>query len=232
MKARSRQTPIRFSGPPSNLRARVALPVDLVQPRIIIGAEEFSLRASGDNDTIHGLAFSMPDDTTPCKLDGQVVLGEATHPAVVTIKLRPKILVEPGRIELKAPAGQSVKTTLNVTNLGNLALDFDADKTVILREAGILGRSVAAAFKKRDRDIADKLIALGEKIRHTPIHELSVAGKMSPATLGIGAHSTVSLTLGIPKDIDVAARWSGSLALLGTRIRVSVEPTTPVREAS
>ena len=232
MKARSRQIPIRFSGPPSNLRARVALPVDLVEPRIIIGASEWSLRVSGDDDTIHGLAFSMPDDTTPCELDGQVVLGDATYPALVTIQLRPKILVEPGRIELKAPAGQSVKTTLNVTNLGNLALEFDVDKTVILREAGILGRSVASAFKKRDRDIADKLIALGEKIRHTPIHELSVAGKMSPATLEVGAHSTVSLTLGIPKDIDVDTKWSGSLALLGTRIRVSVEPTTPVRKAS
>lgn len=232
MKARSRQTSIRFSGPPANLSARVALRVGTGQPRIIIGADEWPLRVSGNNDTIHGLAFSMPDNTTPCELEGQVVLGEATHPARVTVQPRAKTLIEPGRIELKAPAGQSVETTLKVTNLGNCALEFEADRSVTLREEHILGRSVASAFKRRDRDIADKLIALGEEIRHTSSHELSVAGQMSPATLEVGSHTTVSLTLGIPKDIDVATRWSGSLALLGTRIRVRVEPTTPVRKVS
>lgn len=227
MKARSRQAPIRFSGPPANLSARVALPVASVQPRIKIGDDELPLRVSGDADTICSLAFSMPDDTPACELEGQVIVGDTMHPALVTVRLRPKMKIEPSRIDLKAPAGQSVETILNVTNLGNLALDFEADQSVTLREAGVLGRSVASAFRKRDRDIADRLVALGEKIRRTPSHELSVAGRMSPATLDVGAHTTVSLTLGIPKEIDVDTRWSGSLALLGTRVRISVEPTTP-----
>lgn len=227
MQARSRQTPIEFSGPPANLSARVALPAPLVQPRIKIGNDELPLRVSGDVDTIHSLAFSMPDDTPPCELKGRVILGDTVHPALVTVRQRPKMRIEPSRIDLKAPAGQSVETTLNVTNLGNLALEFAADKSVTLREAGMLGRSVASAFRKRDRDFADRLIALGENIRRTPSHELSVAGRMSPATLEVGSHTTVSLTLGIPKEIDVDTRWSGSLALLGTRVRINVEPTTP-----
>ncbi len=41
--------------------------------------------------------------------------------------------------------------------------------------------------------------------------------------------SKLIVELGIPKDIGVDTTWTGSFSVLGTRLRVSVEPTASSR---
>jgi len=218
---------IRFAGPPSDLAADVDL--TLVGPRqlrIVVAENEFPLRVSADGETITRLAFSMPDETPPGEHKAQVLLDDARHAAVVTIELRTLATIEPSAIAVTASAGRTVAATLRVTNRGNGPLTLDADKTVTRRESGTLGHSLASALKRRDLDLADRLIALGTELQRKPSHEVPVTGRMSPATLDVGAESQVTVKLAIPEDIDIGTTWSGSFGLLGTRVRVSVEPAS------
>jgi hypothetical protein len=72
--------------------------------------------------------------------------------------------------------------------------------------------------------VADRLVALGMELQRKPAHAVPVAGRMSPATLEVGARSQVTIELAIPEAMRVGTTWSGTLGLLGTRVRVRVEP--------
>lgn len=225
MATRPAGAPIGFAGPPARLSAVVGLAVAAhLQPQIVVAGKTFPLRATGDGKTIDRLWFSMPDETPPGEYPGEVVLDGARYPAMVRIALRPLAWIEPPSIEVKAPAGQTVKARLNVTNRGNGVLTLEADQAITLREAGALGRSLASALGRRDLDVADRLVALGTELQRKPTHAVPVAGRMSPETLEIGARSQVTLELAIPEAMRVGTTWSGTLGLLGTRVRVRVEP--------
>jgi hypothetical protein len=198
------------------------------QALIRLNDDEFLLRIGGDAENITGLAYSMPGDTPPGEVKGRVMVGDSTFDALVDVQIRSAIELEPPAIELKGSAGETATATLNVTNRGNTALEYDADELVTLREAGSLARSTIAAFKQRDRDFADRLISLGENMKTAPHHDLAVSGSMATTTLNIGAHTTVTLELGIPEALDPNTNWTGSLALLGARVRVNIE-TVPTR---
>jgi hypothetical protein len=225
MPTRSVAAPIEFAGPPARLSAVIALAEAAPRQRNIVVAEkEFPLHLSGDGKTFDGLWFSMPDETRPGKYQGEVVLDDARFPATVNIALRPLARIEPAAIEVKAPAGQTVKARLSVTNRGNGVLTLEADKAITLREAGALGQSLAISLKRKDLDLTDRLVSLGMELQQKPTHAVAVAGRMSPATLEIGARSKVTLELAIPEAMRAGTTWSGTLGLLGTRVRVSVEP--------
>jgi hypothetical protein len=225
MPTRSVGTAIAFAGPPARLSAVVDMAA--AAPRklhIVVSGEKFPLYLSGDGKTFNGLWFSMPDETPAGEYRGEVVLDGARHPATVQIALRPMARIEPQAIQVKARAGQTVKATLSVINRGNGILTLEADKAITLREAGALGRSLASSLKRRDLDVADRLVSLGMELQRTPTHAMPVAGRMSPAKLEVGARSQVTLELAIPEAMRAGTTWSGTLGMLGTRVRVSVEP--------
>ena len=214
-----------FAGPPVRLSAVVAVgAVAPRQPRVVVADREFPLQLSGDGKAFNGFWFSMPDETPPGEYQGEVVLDDVRYPATVQVALRPLARIEPPSIELKARAGQTVKATLRVINRGNGMLTLEADKAITLREAGALGRSLANSLKRRDLDIADRLVSLGTELQRKPTHAVAVAGRMNPARLEAGARSQVTLELAIPEAMSAGTTWSGSLGLLGTRVRVRVEP--------
>lgn len=214
-----------FSGPPARLNAVVDLTAAAPrQLHIVVADREFPLHLSGEGKASNGLWFSMPDETPPGEYRGEVALDGTRYPAMVNIALRPRATIEPRSIELKARAGQTVKATLSVTNRGNGTLTLETDKTIKLREAGTLGRSLASSLKRRDLDLTDRLVSLGTELQREPAHTMPVAGRMRPATLEVGARSKVTLEMAIPEAMRTGTTWSGTLGLLGTRVRVSVEP--------
>lgn len=220
---------IRFSGPPANLRSDVTLSRrGNAQALIRVKDDEFSLRIAGDAEHISGLAFSMPGDTDPGEIKGRLIIGDSTFDALVNVEIRCVVQLEPPAIELKASVGETTTATLNVTNRGNTAIEYSADEVVALREAGSLARSAIAAFKQRDLDFADRLILLGEHLKTAPRHDLPLSGSMATTSLEVGARTTVTLELRIPEALDPNTNWTGSLALLGARVRVNVE-TVPAR---
>jgi hypothetical protein len=214
---------IRFCGPPANLVADVQLVrAGSVDAAIRLNKQVVPLRISGTAELITGLAFSLPNDTPPGETKGSVVLGDAQFDAVVDVQLRALIDVQPPSIRLEPSAGKTVTARLEVTNLGNGVLEYDADTAVTLRPAGTLARSVRV-LKDGRRDFADRIVSLGEAIKSTQSHELAVTGRMAADPLQVGSHTTVTLELGMPEDLDTETTWKGSLALLGKRIRISVE---------
>jgi hypothetical protein len=225
MAGKSAEATIGFSGAPASLDAVVGLAaVALRDPHIVVAGEAYPLRVSAAGQTIDRLSFSMPDATPPGRYAGEVLLGELRRAAVVDVAARRMASIDPPLIDVKAPAGETVEATLNVTNRGNTVLSLDADNAITLRESGTLGKSLAGALKRSDRDLADRLVALGSELQEAPSHEVRVAGRMSPATLDVGARTQVTVELALPADIDTGTTWSGSLGLLGTRVRVRVEP--------
>jgi len=230
MSTQPHKTPLRFSGSPSNLTAATNLPsTDAAQASIVVAGKRFPLRITTNDDLIDSLAFSMPDSTLPCVQEAEVFIGDFKCSATATIKLRSKVSIEPSAITLKAPVGDSVTATLSVTNRGNSTLTLDSDHSVTLRENGELGRNIANALKQRDHDIADRLITLGNLMNSSERHELTIATSMSPTRLAVDKSSKLIVELGIPKDIGVDTTWTGSFSVLGTRLRVSVEPTASSR---
>jgi hypothetical protein len=225
MPKRSVGIPLVFAGPPARLSAVVGFAAAVPrQLHIVVDGKEFPLHVSSDGKTFNGLWFSMPDETPPGEYHGEVALDGASYPAKVNVALRPMAWIEPKSIELKARAGQTVKATLSVTNRGNGMLTLEADEAIKLREAGTLGRSLASSLRRRDLDLTDRLVSLGMELQRKPTHAVPVAGRMSPVTLEVGARSQVTLELAIPEAMRAGTTWSGSLGLLGTRVRVSVEP--------
>ncbi len=222
--ARTRTSPIRFSGPPDRLTADVKLPGEMsTQARIIVGSEEFPLRVISDGKTISSLAFSLPADSPPGKLKCQVLVGDASFDGVANVQVLSSISVEPVNIALLARAGETVTATLKVKNRGNGTLEFHADKAVTLRPVGTLARSVKSVFKNSDRGFSDHIIALGQEMAAAPSHQLKVTANMAAALLKKGGHSTVTLKLGIPKDMAPDTTWTGSLGLLGKRVRIDID---------
>ena len=223
--AKSTQAPLRFAGPPANLSVAIDLPPAVTcNPRIVVKGKEYPLRVSGTAERIDRLTFSMPDDTPPGEYKAEVALGDSVHGAMVTIELRRLARITPSTIDVKARGGKTVKATLSVSNCGNGSLSLDVDKAITLRESGALGQSLASSLKRNDLDLADRLVSLGRELQRQTSHEVQVAGRMTPSTLDVGAHSEVVVELTIPEDIGTGTTWSGTLGMLGTRVRVSVEP--------
>lgn len=216
--------PIRFSGPPAKLSAEVKLPrKGRAQPLMLVDKNLQPLVVSGDAETITRLALSLPTDTPPGEIKTRVILGDQEYEAIIVVQLRSMIRLDPPALKIKAAAGDTVAAVLNVTNLGNGTLDYQADQSVTLRQSGTLARSVTAAFKNSRRDFADRLIALGEEMAASSSHEFAVASHMSATTLKTGESATVELELGVPEDVEPDTTWSGSMALLGSRVRINVE---------
>jgi hypothetical protein len=223
--AKSFEAPLRFAGPPANLSAAVDLASGKTwNPRIRVAGKEYPLGLSGAGGSIDRLFFSMPDDTPPGEQQAEVVLGDSGRPAIVNIEVRRLARITPSSIDVKARGGKTVKATLSVTNCGNGSLSLDVDKAITLRASGMLGQSLASSLKRNDLDLADRLVSLGRELQRQPSHEVSVVGRMTPSTLDVGAQSQVTVELAIPEDIGTGTTWSGTLGLLGMRVRVSVEP--------
>ena len=130
------------------------------------------------------------------------------------------IEVEPTSLALEAHPGEVVKVAVQVMNLGDEPVRFTADKKLTLREDGALPKAVRQAFKSGNRDFADRLITLGTEMANAASCLIEVRGKMRPPSLESGTRSEVTLELAVPEDLEPDTTWTGSLALLGTRLRV------------
>lgn len=140
------------------------------------------------------------------------------------------IEVEPTSLTLKAHPGEVVSAALQVMNLGDDPVRFTADKELTLREDGALPKAVRQAFKTGNQDFAERLITLGTEMASANSCRIDVRGKMEPASLESGTRSEVTLELAMPKDLEPDTTWTGSLAVLGTRLRVRLQSVKIPRE--
>ena len=230
MSAETDNYQLQFKGPPSKLVAIADLSIGSSSDASIkISKNRFPLQLTTDGTTLRSLSFAMPDNTLPQRFEAEVSIGPVKRSAIVSVDPRTKVSFKPATVDVKVRAGQKAKTTLSVTNFGNKALTLACDTMVTLRENGMLGRQIAQAFKQQDRDFPDRLIVLGELVDKIPSYEASVATTMSASSLAVDECTELTIELGIPENIDTSKAWTGSLAVLGKRLRINVEPTALVR---
>ncbi len=222
--APARKTTVDFSGPPGNISASGSFPnATRDVPHIAIGDEEFPIRTSIRGDSATLLAFSLPAETQPGKVKGEVYVGGQRFPAIVDVLPSARAVFEPPSIRIEATPGASVSSSITVTNAGNSDLPPGDVPSVRLRPAGALRESVASAFREKTRDFADRLVAIGESIQEFESHEMEVDLPDDLPAIAPKQCVTVELVFRVPADLDDGTSWSGSTSIYGARIRVDVQ---------
>jgi hypothetical protein len=215
-------SPIRFQGPPGARQASVMLP--RAQPLFVdCGDGRFPLRASGDAQQITQLAFSMPDDTAPGESAAEVVCGDRSHKAVVTVLPRSRITVAAGPVALRARGGSPLNSTVAVRNRGNATVTLQPQQTVTLRPAGALARGVRQVFKEPEQALPERLIDLGRHLAAEASLELTLTVTAEAATLAPGAETRVSIAAAEVPDVEPGTAWTGRLALYGSQVPITLE---------
>lgn len=240
----SRDTRLRFQGPPGRLTARVDLPRSRgAKPQVRVGETTFALRVAGLAGRIAALAFAMPAATAPGELDARVEIGGETLKALVEVGSSMLAKVEPAELVLEAAAGDMVTATVDVVNAGNVTLPLSVAEKVTVRAAGAVARGVQTAFKNERGDLGSKLVALGNHIAAEANFDLSVAAA-GGKTLDVGARAQLELTFVVPDGVSdntpaggradalqPGSTWTGRLALSGSVIPVTLkaagEPEKP-----
>lgn len=161
--------PIRFTGRPNRLDAALPmavpagaapeLQVELDVPEAMVG---YTTRPG---TTALGLRLALPDSTPAGTYKGVVTIGEATHPAVVEIQERRRVVVTPARIAVRVelPAREAA-TELHVLNAGNAPLDLAAKQAFGLFEDHGLDRSLARAWTDAKARGVDRFGVLADEL--------------------------------------------------------------------
>ncbi len=218
-------TPIRFTGPPTALKAEVALvaPFEVAPVPALLTADArhpLALRPLAGDDLL--LSLALPASTPPGALKAEVELGGKTYPAVIEVQEKPKLTVKPKALALAGRLGEELGASVEVTNTGNIALPFEAADMVNLRPASALARGIGDAFKQPG-DIVTRLIRLGERLDAEPTGTLAVTWKTRIKSLAVGQTAVIEFSARVPEKIDAAVTWTGRLSMFFTTVAVTLE---------
>jgi hypothetical protein len=215
---------IRFQGPPGELAAVVALPRQRSGREIFLRMDDvrIPLRVVGDQRTITALALSLPDVTSPGRIDAEVCYGAETYQAVLDVLPRARVRAQPSALTLRAGA-VGVEASVDVMNRGNAAVELQREQTITVRQAGALARGIRGAFKGAEGDLPGRLIDLGERLAAEPAAELTVRCSSPTQSLEPGERAQVVLSAELPAGLDAATTWSGRVVIFDRVVPITLE---------
>jgi hypothetical protein len=147
----------------------------------------------------------------------------AKRKAAPPVAERLRIVAEPKALRFAAAPGAETIATMQVANHGKKPVLLARHATVRLRRQGALREGVIKAFKETPGDLIARLVVLGDALKHEAAAEASVTIEGEFDALAAGERRQVRLSVRWPQHLDPAIVWTGSLALLGTTIPITID---------
>lgn len=223
---------ILVSGSPQNTKAVIHAdaPRDpIVAVRVDIADEPSIFRAHAlpQGPGVTSLRLQLPPDTPPGRYNGEVKLGDTTHPLLVVVSARLRTRIVPKKIALDAEPGGRAEFEIVASNDGNVPVEVPQSGTFDLdsdegqdRALGVSLRAKLAAGEKRvDRYFEELRLVHGGEAR---VSVLSGAGPLEP-----GESRTLRCRLEIPMTAPPGGPYIGAWMVGATSQVVAVTVRQP-----
>ncbi len=96
--------------------------------------------------------LQLPADTPPGQYQAQIICGKEKHPVDITVTEYRELEIEPGHIQVRANAGESVEIKLSFTNHGNTMIDLGDVGMIWFREQNWIGRTLVYELRETEQD--------------------------------------------------------------------------------
>ncbi len=234
-------SPLRFRGTPSEMSAMLREEDELprkVPVKLALNAEEAwkaaephvarAIRAQGELT----MMMSLPRRTPPGTYEGTVEVDGEERPVVIEVEPEVELDIVPGQLTLEVAPGENVPVDVQISNLGNVAVELRKAYALGSFAVGGLERSLHRAYTEKRAEGESRIDFLAERMAEEYGGITRVAVEEGAGEIEPGETRDVRFNFHVPSDLKSGRTYSGTLPIHDlryyVRLVVSGSKTPPV----